>query len=526
MRRSTITVAPAAAMGAAVAVAVAMTVTIPGEPALARATARAGCVIGGADFDGDTCGDLVIGDPAATVSGKANAGRINVLYGDATGTGRRDILAQGQAGTGDSAEAGDQFGSALHAMRANGDQYTDLVVGVPQESVGSAEDAGIIQVIYGSADGLGAGRPGLVVRQGVFGIAGTPEAGDRFGAAVSANETRTEDGSAPAVAYGVPGEDIGTTADAGLAGLVAFDRQTGEAAATGSVHQDSPGISGSVEAGDRFGQAVGVIQGPGGFSCPVSGTQGLTMAVGAPGEDFGGIRDPGMVHVVRDLTGDTLLSQDTQGVDGAPEGGDQFGAALALASECEHDGPSHVKLVVGTPGEDEGAIADSGMIHYFGTDDDELPLPPRWSVHQNSPNVADQSEAGDRFGSVLALGGPWRGDDVGTAIMVGVPREDVGAGGVDGGAVQIFGDSLVAPGTSDLFVTQAQAAEQVEAGDGFGTAVAAHQDHLLVGTPDDVTHGTGVVHGIPWAATGTGLSLVPGQDGIPDDAVRFGAAVD
>jgi hypothetical protein len=250
--------------------------------------------------------------------------------------------------------------------------------------------------------------------------------------------------------------------------------------------------------------------------------------VGAPGEDFGGTSDPGMVHVVRNLTGDTLLSQDTPGVDGAPEAGDQFGAALALASECEHDGPSHVKLVVGTPGEDEGTIADSGMIHYFGTDDDELPLPARWSVHQNSPNVADQSEAGDRFGSVLALGGPWRGDNVGAAIVVGIPREDVGTGagsGVDGGAVHIFGDSLVAPGTSDLFVTQAQAAEQVETGDGFGTAVAAYQDHLLVGAPDDVTHGDGVVHGIPWAATGTGMSLVPGQDGIPDDAVRFGAAV-
>ena len=519
MRRSTITIASAAAT----VVTIVMTAAVPG-PAMARTTAWAACLLGGADFDGDTCGDLVIGDSAATVSGTTNAGRINVLYGDDSGTGHSDVLAQGQAGVGDTPEAGDQFGAVVHAMRVDADQYTDLVVGVPQESVGSAEDAGIVQVIYGSADGLGAGRPGLVLRQATLGIAGTPEAGDRFGAAVGPNETRTDDGSAPVVAYGVPGEDIGTTADAGLAGVVTFDPQTGGVAATGSVHQGSPGISGEVEAGDRFGQAVGVFQGPGGFSCPVSGTRGLTMAVGAPGEDFGGTPDPGMVHVVRDLTGDTLLSQDTAGVDGAPEAGDRFGAALVLASECEHDGPSHVKLVVGTPGEDEGTTADSGMIHYFGTDDDELPLPPRWSVHQNSPDVADQSEAGDGFGSVLALGGPWRGDDVGTAIVVGVPREDAGAA-VDAGAVQIFGDSLVAPGPSDVFVTQARVAEPVEAGDGFGTAVAAYQDHLYVGTPDDVTHGQGVVHGVPWAAVGTGPSLAPGRDGIPDGAVRFGAAV-
>jgi hypothetical protein len=499
-------------------------VAVPGESVMARAIARAGCLLGGPDFNGDACGDFVIGDPAATVNGEAGAGRVNVLYGSATGTGPRALLAQGQAGVGDTTETDDQFGAVLHPMRVDNDQYADLVVGVPRESVGTAEDAGIIQVIYGSAAGLGAGRPGLVLRQGVFDIAGGPEAGDLFGAAVSANMTQTDDGAAPVVAFGAPGEDIGSTADAGLAGVVTFDQQTGGVAATGSVNQGSPGISGTVEAGDRFGQAVGVIQGPGGFSCPVSGTQGLTMVVGVPGEDFGSTRDTGMVQVVRSLTSDTVLSQDTVGVAGAPEAGDQFGAALALASQCEHDGPSHVKLVVGTPGEDEGAITDSGMIHYFGTDDDEIPLPARWSVHQNSPDVADQSEAGDRFGSVLALGGPWRGDNVGESIVVGVPREDVG-GAVDAGAVHVFGDSLAAPGTSDLFMTQAQAAEPVEAGDQFGAAVAAYQDHLLVGAPDDVTHSTGAVHGIPWVATGTGLALVPGQDGIPPDAVRFGASV-
>lgn len=108
--------------------------------------------------------------------------------------------------------------------------------------------------------------------------------------------------------------------------------------------------------------------------------------------------------------------------------------------------------------------------------------------------------------------------------MVGIPREDVGTA-VDGGAVHVFGTSLAAPGTSDLFLTQAQADEQAEAGDQFGAALAAFQDHLLVGTPDDVTHTKGAAHGIPWAPTGTAFALIPGQDGIPDDAARFGASV-
>jgi hypothetical protein len=503
----------------AAALSAAMAVAVPGA-----ATAQTGCD-GGADFNGDNCGDDLIGDPAATVNGKVNAGRINVLYGSATGTGTRAVLAQGQAGVADTAETDDLFGAVVQVMRVDGDQYADLVVGVPRESVGTTEDAGIIQVIYGSAGGLGAGRPGLVLRQGLFEIPGGPEPGDQFGAAVRANKTEhtSGDAPAPALAWGAPGEDIGSTADAGSAGLITFG-QTGGVVAAGGVNQDSPGISGAVEAGDRFGQAIDVFQGPSGFSCPVSGTRGLTMVVGVPGEDFGTTRDAGMVHVVRNLAGDSLLSQDEPAVEGTPEAGDQFGSAVAVASECEHDGPLHVRLVAGTPGEDIGAVADAGMIHYFGTDDEEIPLPHRWSVHQNSIDVADQSEAGDSFGSVLALGGPWRGDNIGESIVVGVPREDVGTA-VDGGAVHVFGDSLNAPGSTDLFTTQAHVGAQAETGDQFAAAVAVAQGRLLVGAPDDVTHDKGVVHGIPWEPTGTVITFVPGQDGIPADAVRFGASV-
>src|SRR4051794_13180850 len=192
MRRSTTSAVLAAAVSAAVGV------VVPGGPVMAAA--QPGCFLGGADFNGDGCGDLVIGDPAATVNGKANAGRINVLYGKAAETGSRAVLTQGQAGVGDAAETGDQFGSVLQTLRVDGDQYADLVVGVPGESVGTAEDAGIIQVIFGSADGLGAGRTGLVLRQGVFGIAGGPEAGDQFGAAVRANRTQQTSGDDPAPA--------------------------------------------------------------------------------------------------------------------------------------------------------------------------------------------------------------------------------------------------------------------------------------------------------------------------------------
>lgn len=480
---------------------------------------------GGPDFNGDRCGDILVADPDAAVAGKAGAGRINVLYGAEDGTaGERDLLAQGQPGVGESPEAGDRFGIVVRTMDVDLDNHTDLVVGVPSESVGGADDAGVVQVIFGSADGLGRGRPGIVLRQGVHGIAGGPEKGDGFGAGIAVNRTSSDSRPDPALAFGVPGEDAGSAADAGAAGVVTFDRNTGGVATAASVTQNSPGIGGGVEAGDRFGAAVELFQGPGGFGCAVNGVKGFTLVAGAPGEDLSGERDAGLVHLARDLTKDTPLSQDSPGVDGTVESGDQFGARLALSSFCEHDGPSHVTLAVGVPFEDIGSAGNAGMAHLFATDDDELPLPQRWSVNQNSAGVAGAAEAGDQFGFVLAHGGPWR-DGLGEPLVVGVPREDIGAAG-DAGGVQIFGDAASTPGNGDTFLTQENLGQAPQIGDHFGAALSGRHSHLLVGAPDDVTHGKGAVHGIPWPGTsGTPLLFVPGQNGIPADAVRFGATL-
>lgn len=511
---------------AALAAAAVSVVAIPGAGAAVTSGRAAACTPQGPDFNGDRCGDVAVGDPDAAVAGTPRAGRINVLYGaeGGAGAGERALLTQGQAGVGESPESGDGFGAVVRTMDVNGDDYADLVVGVPSESVGGAEDAGVIQVIFGSAEGLGGGRAGLVLRQGADGISGGPEAGDQFGAGVAVNRTSSDSRPGPALAFGAPGEDLGSLADAGSAGVVTFDGGTGGVAAAATITQDSPGIGGGVEAGDRFGAAVELFQGPGGFSCGVTGVDGYTLVVGAPGEDLSGSPNAGMVHLARDLTKDTPLSQDSPGVDGATESGDQFGASLALSSYCEHDGPSHVRLAVGVPFEDIGTAGDAGMVHLFSTDDDELPLPQRWSVSQNSTDVAGAAEAGDQFGAVLELGGPWR-DGLGEPLVVGVPREDVGDA-ADAGGVQIFGDAASAPGNGDISVTQSEMGQVPQAGDRLGAALSSRHGHLLIGVPDDVTYGKGAVHGILWPGTsGTPLLFVPGQNGIPADAVRFGAAL-
>src|SRR6266508_4538950 len=413
------------------------------------------CVPYGADFNGDGCGDIVVADPDATVGGVARAGRVNVLHGGPGGA--RLLLTQGMAGVGGAPETDDRFGAVIHVARIDDDAYADLVVAVPSESIGSAGDAGIVHVIFGSASGLGGGKAGLVLRQGRYGVRGTPEAGDRFGGAVA------------------------------------------------------------------------VFQGPGGFGCGVVGVDGLTLVVGTPGEDLGSVRDAGMIHLVRGQTSDSPLTQDSPGVDGVAEAGDQFGARLALTSFCEHDGPSHVRLAVGVPTEDIGSVRDAGAVHLFLTDDDQFPLPQRWSASQDTPNVAGTAETGDRFGSSLALSELFSGNLGAAPVVVGVPSEDIGSK-ADAGAVQVFGDQTSTPGIGNVSVDQSIVGQPVEAGDHFGAALATRLDFLIVGAPDDATYSRGVVHAIAWQTVfgepGEDLLFVPGSGSVPGGAARFGAGVD
>ena len=79
-----------------------------------------------------------------------------------------------------------------------------VVAGLPDEDIGDRRDAGAIEQIRVAADG--SGLPGVFLDQSAGGLE-TPEAGDRFGAAVSGDFR---------LFAGAPGEDIAGRADAGL----------------------------------------------------------------------------------------------------------------------------------------------------------------------------------------------------------------------------------------------------------------------------------------------------------------------
>lgn len=65
----------------------------------------------------------------------------------------------------------------------NGDDFADLAIGAPGEDVGTAADAGAVNVQYGSATGL-PGPGGQLFTQDSPGVGGGAESGDGFGAAL------------------------------------------------------------------------------------------------------------------------------------------------------------------------------------------------------------------------------------------------------------------------------------------------------------------------------------------------------
>ena len=112
------------------------------------------------DFNGDGYSDLAVCAPDATVDGKTQAGYVAVLYGSVNGlkTTSKQVISQNATGVTDSAETGDLFGSAVSSADLDQDGYADLIVGVTgEDSVEGGAETGLVQVVWGGANGLSGG---------------------------------------------------------------------------------------------------------------------------------------------------------------------------------------------------------------------------------------------------------------------------------------------------------------------------------------------------------------------------------
>jgi FG-GAP repeat len=428
------------------------------------------------DYNGDTYPDLAvgvhgesIGDPAV-----ANAGAVHLLYGTASGLSAENnqVWHQDVEGILDTAETNDRFGYALAAGDFNGDGFTDLAVGSLWEDTRNpvVSNAGMVQIIYGSASGLTADGDQMFY-QGSFNVDDTPEVDDMFGSVLACGDF-DGDGFAD-LAIGISHEDIGAEADAGAVQIL-YGAATGLSASRGQfIVQGVDGLPDTAEAGDGFGHAL--------VTGDADGDGVDDLSIGVPYEDLGddqSITNAGVVHVIRGVQGSGLdpseniwLSQDLLVSIDQAENGDQFGDALAGG---DFDGNGRDDIAVGVPYEDLGdpEVTNAGAVHiwYSGRGGaDEL-----W--YQGNNGVTDTLETDDQFGTALASG-DFNADGI-IDLAIGVPHEDLESPALvsDAGAVQIiYGSFNGLTGDHNQYLTQAN--EDIfgvpEENDNFGMILAA-----------------------------------------------------
>src|SRR5207247_7785917 len=150
----------------------------------------------------------------------------------------------------------DNFGWTLAAGDLNHDGYSDLAIGVPGKDV-SRDDAGAVNVLYGSAAGLSptAAMADQYWTQDSTGIEESSGFDDHFGTSVTTGDFNS-DGYVD-LAVGVPGEDLSTNFSLFNAGAVnvIYGSSSG-LSATGSSgtgrtdqlwSQNTPNVEGTAE---------------------------------------------------------------------------------------------------------------------------------------------------------------------------------------------------------------------------------------------------------------------------------------
>jgi FG-GAP repeat len=342
----------------------------------------------------------------------------------------------------------------------NGDGRVDLAVGAPRENVGATFDAGAVSIFYGVPGGL----PNTA---GQTLVQGNAEAGDQFGAALSVGNFNGD--SFTDLAVGAPGEDVGTTSDAGAVNVF-YGAAAGLPATSQVLLQNNP------EAGDQFGAAL--AQGLFSNAPGTTNTDGFSdLMVGAPGENVGGTADAGAVNAFNNTTGALSGTSGPARLQDNPEPGDLFGSALTAGPFA---GDMFYDLAVGAPGENVGGTVDAGAINVFNNTTGVLPGTSSQTLLQ------DNVEPGDQFGTALTTG--FFSTSGFFDLIVGAPGENVGSR-IDAGTVNAFYNTAgVLPGVSSQTLLQ----DNVEAGDRFGTALTAKLIpapdsflDLVVGAPDE-----------------------------------------
>ncbi|WP_237320983.1 FG-GAP and VCBS repeat-containing protein [Streptomyces sp. JJ36] len=183
-----------------------------------------------------------------------------------------------------------------------------------------------------------------------------------------------------------------------------------------NLTQESAGIPGVPEKGDRYGQAIAVGD--------LNSDGCSDLVVGTPYEDIGTEADAGAVHVVYGAEGGLnsgpSVTEYVQGSGGGTvgnsvaEAGDTFGYSVAAGDTASGE----PYLLMGVPGEDIGDVVDAGSAHYIRNGVDA-------AIHQDKTGMPNPSEQDDRLGFAvaasprhIALGRPGENGFAGNVVIL------------------------------------------------------------------------------------------------------------
>lgn len=380
------------------------------------------------DINGDGYLDTVITAPLAKIAGKSNAGYVAVVYGSASGpnTGNRQIISQDTAGIPGVPESGDAFGDRVTTGDLDGDGYTDVVVGVHAEQIGSTDDSGVLTVLWGGASGIKSGTDissplpenrselGWSVATGDFDGDGDT---DLAAANISMPELNVFKG---------PISRTGTATE--LVGIDTYE-QTGintDQIVAGDVTGDGTSdllVMGQEEITDGYrtrsvlykGSATGLTSGAkvaGGYAAVIADVNkdgfgdivtGNFMEKSTD-EPNGGLG--GAVTVTYGATGGlstrtpVRFTQDTAGVPGASEKNDAFGWSLDAG---DTNGDGYTDIAVGVANEDLGAKKDAGSVVILRGAASGLTGTGSKAFSQDTDGVPGTAESYDYFGHSVLL---------------------------------------------------------------------------------------------------------------------------